>query len=76
MAGKRLTIRIIEDDYVVEAKLNAYRYEVMSRRSPYFRRVDFIYSEAHLVLKAGHSYRVRVNADQQAPRVVKVFAEV
>jgi len=28
------------------------------------------------VLKAGHTYRVRVNSDQTAPRVVKVFAEV
>jgi ribonuclease HI len=76
MNGQRLTIRIIEDELVLEAKLNAYRYEVMSRRSPYFRRVDFIYSDVDLVLNAGHTYRVRVNADQQAPRVVKVFAEV
>jgi ribonuclease HI len=76
MNGQRLTIRIIEDEFVAEAKLNAYRYEVMSRRSPYFRRVDLIYSDADLVLKAGHTYRVRVNAVQHAPRVVKVFAEV
>jgi ribonuclease HI len=76
MNGQRLTIRVIEDDYVADAKLNVYRYEVLSRRSPYFRRVDFIYSEADLVLKAGHTYRVRVNADHRAPRVVRVFAEV
>lgn len=76
MGGQRLTIRIIEDDWIVEANMNTYRYEVMSRSSPYFQKVDIIHSDAELVLQAGHTYRVRVNTDQAAPRVVKVFAEV
>jgi ribonuclease HI len=75
MDGQMLTIRIIEDDWIVEAKMNTYRYEVMSRRSPYFQKVDIIHSDADLVLKAGHTYRVRVNTEQAAPRVMKVFAE-
>jgi ribonuclease HI len=76
MRGQMLTIRIIEDEWIVEAEMNSYRYEVRSRRSSYFQKVDVIYSDADLVLKAGHSYRVRVNSDQIAPRVVKVFGEV
>jgi ribonuclease HI len=76
MEGQRLTIRIIEDEWIVEAKLNTYRYEVLSRRSPYFQKVDVIYSGPDVVLKAGHTYRVRVNTDQTAPRVLKLFAEV
>jgi ribonuclease HI len=76
MEGQRLTICVIEDDWIVEARMNTYRYEVMSRRSPYFQKVDIIHSDARLVLKAGHTYRVRVSADQDAPRVTKVFAEV
>jgi ribonuclease HI len=74
--GQMLTIRIIEDDWIVEADMNSYRYEVVSRRSPYFQKVDIIHSDAGVVLKAGHMYRVRVNADQAAPRVTKVFAVV
>jgi len=76
MEGQMMTIRIIEDDWIMEAKMNTYRYEVMSRRSPYFQKVDIIHSDDKLVLKAGRTYRVRVNADPAAPRVVKVFAEV
>jgi ribonuclease HI len=74
--GQMLTIRIIEDEWIAEAKMNTYRYEVMSRRSPYFRKVDIIHSEPGVVLKTGHTYRVRVNTDQAAPRVTKVFVEV
>ena len=76
MEGQMLTIRIIEDEWNIEAKMNTYRYEVVSRRSPYFQKVDIIHSDADLVLKAGHTYRVRLNADQTAPRVIKVFAEI
>lgn len=76
MEGQRLTIRIIEDEWIVEAKMNTYRYEVLSRRSPYFQKVDVIYSGPDIALKAGHKYRVRVNTDQAAPRVLKLFAEV
>lgn len=76
MNGQMLTIQIIEDEWIIDARMNTYRYEVRSRRSPYFEKVDLIYSDADVVLKAGHTYRVRVNSDQTAPRVVKVFAEV
>lgn len=74
--GQRLTIRIISDEYLTVQKLNKYRYEVMSKASPYFGKVDFIFSDADLYLSAGHAYHVRVNTEIRSPRVVKVFREV
>lgn len=76
MHGQRLTIRVISDEFLRVQKLNKYRFEVLSRASPYFGKVDFIYSEADVYLSAGHTYHVRVNADARAPRVVKIFREV
>jgi hypothetical protein len=74
MHGQRLRIRIISDGFLVEQQLNKARYEVMSKASPHPGKVDFIYSSEYL--SAGHTYDVRVNHDQKAPRVVKVFREV
>jgi hypothetical protein len=76
MHSQRLTIRIITDELLVEHKLNKVKYEVMSKASPYYGQVDIIYSSDDIHLSAGHTYRVRVNDDQKAPRVVKAFGEV
>jgi ribonuclease HI len=76
MHGQRLTIRVISDEYMTVQQLNKYRYEVMSKASPYFGRVDFIFSDASLYLSAGHTYHVRVNTKARSPRVVKAFREV
>jgi ribonuclease HI len=76
MHGQRLTIRVISDEYLTVQKLNKYRYEVMSRASPYFGKVDFIFSDASLCLSAGHTYHVRVNSEARSPRVVKAFREI
>jgi hypothetical protein len=76
MKAQRITIRIIEDRFEPVQRMNRYRYEVLSRASDYFGRVDMIYSPAELHLSAGHAYYVRVNDDTAAPRVVKVFREV
>lgn len=53
-----------------------FKYEVMTKRSPYYGKVDYIWAEAGTPLRAGHIYRVRVNSDTRAPRIVKVLAEV
>jgi ribonuclease HI len=76
MHGQRLTVRIISDEYLPVQKLNKYRYGVMSRASPYYGKFDFIYSEAAILLSAGHTYHARVNSDTAAPRVAKVFREM
>lgn len=76
MRGQRTTIRIITDEYLRTQRLNRYKYEVMSRRSEFYGNVDIIYSDADIYLSAGHTYRVRLNDDTKAPRVIRVFGEV
>jgi ribonuclease HI len=76
MLGQQLTIHLIEEVDQSAQGLVRFKYEVMSRRSPYFGKVDLIWADRGTPLRAGHSYRVRVNGDTQAPRIVKVFAEV
>jgi hypothetical protein len=76
MHGQRLTIRIITDELLVEHKLNKVKYEVMSNASPYYGKVDLIYSAVDVHLSAGHTYHVRVNHEQRNPGVVKVLREI
>ena len=76
MRGQRLTIRIITDEWLPVQKLNKLKYEVISKGSEHRGRVDIIYAPAEIQLSAGHTYHVRLNEDQKASRVVKVFREV
>jgi ribonuclease HI len=76
MRGQMLTIRVISADYMEPQRLNRYRYEVMSKRSDFFQNVDWIFSERHVTLRAGHTYVVRLNNEQGHPRVVRVYREV
>ena len=76
MKGQRLTIRIIEELAQPEQRMVRFKYEVMSKASPYHQRVDYIWDQEGSPLRAHHSYRVRVNDDVQRPRIVKVFGEV
>lgn len=48
----------------------------MTKRSPYFGKVDYIWAERGTPLRANHTYRVRVNDDMKAPRITKILAEV
>ena len=74
LTSQRLTIRIVTDEYLPSHRLSKYRYEVMSKSSPYFRNVDLAFSDQ--VLSAGHTYRVRMGEDTSNPRIAKVFQEV
>ena len=76
MDGQQMTIRLIEELDQAAQGLVRFKYEVMSRRSPYFRKVDVIWAERGTHLRAGHTDRVRLNENTHAPRIVKVFAEV
>lgn len=75
MDGQQLTIRIIEEA-PPSSGLVRFKYEVMSRKSPYYQRVDYIWDDQTSSMRCGHSFRVRVNRDTSAPRIVKVFREV
>jgi len=74
MKGQRITIRIITSEYLPVQKTNKYRYEVMSKISPYYGNIDFLYSTE--LLKAGHIYSVRFNCDDKCPGIRKLFKEV
>jgi ribonuclease HI len=76
MLGQRTTIHVITDEYLGPQRLNKYKYEVMSKASPFRGNVDIAYSVREVYLSAGHTYRVRFNDDTAAPRVVKLYGEV
>jgi ribonuclease HI len=75
MKGQRLTIRIVGAAPVpLKPRLSRYRYEVMSRASPFFRRMDFAFADDP-VLRPHHTYSVRMGTDQGYPQIVRVFGE-
>ena len=74
LSGQRLTIRIVTDERLTVQRCWKYKYEVMSKASPYFGNVDLAYSE--ILLRAGHSYYVRFGEETKNPWIVKVFREV
>lgn len=73
--GQVMDIRIIEAQYLPPPhRRSRYRYEVVDRKSPYFGRVDWV--ESRHEVKRGHTYRVRLNADQRNPRIEEVLEEI
>jgi ribonuclease HI len=76
MLGQQITIRLVEELAQSAQGLVRFKYEVMTKRSPYFGKVDYVWAERESPLRAGHTYRVRVNHDTRTPRIVKVVAEV
>jgi ribonuclease HI len=74
MCGQRVSIRIVTSEYLPVQKLNKYKYEVIAKASKYYRCVDIIYSE--IMLRAGHSYYVKVNNNKLNPRIEKLFKEI
>jgi Ribonuclease HI len=74
LGGQRLTIRIVTDEYLRVQRCYKYKYEVMSKASSFFGSVDVAFSE--LLLRAGHTYYVRMNNNSKNPRIEKLFREV
>ena len=72
--GQRLTVYIVTDVHLKKQRMNYYKVEVLSSRSPYRGSVDMFWS--HHDLRAGHTYSVRLNSDPSQPRIEKVFREV
>lgn len=75
MLGQRLTIRIVTAEAVPLQRLNRYRYEVMSRGSPFYGCIDFAYAE-DTMLRPGHTYYVTMGKDAGYPQIVKCHREV
>lgn len=74
MDGQELNIRIITDKRMREQRLWRYKYEVLPSDSLYAGNVDVIFSE-HL-LRAHHSYLVKVCNEQDNPRIVEIIEEI
>jgi ribonuclease HI len=72
--GQRITLRVVSDCWLREQRIGRYRCEVMSKASPYFGNIDWLYS--YELLKAGHTYYVRLNDETTRPRIEKVFREL
>lgn len=75
MLGQRLTIRIITAEYLRVQRVHRYRYEVISRKSPFLGKVDIAYS-TNGMMRAGHTYHVTMNDDPSYPKIVKCHREV
>jgi ribonuclease HI len=74
MSGQRLTVRIIVTERLNVQKTWKYKYEVVSKKSPFYGNVDLAFS--HLLLRDGHSYFVLMNDDTKNPRILKCYHEI
>jgi ribonuclease HI len=74
MLNQRISIRIINDKYLNLQKCFKYKYEVISKRNPYFGNIDFAYSK--IMLNAGHCYSIRFNDNPHNPTIIKMFKEL
>lgn len=74
MLNQRTSIRIITDEYLILNKCCKYKYEIISKSSPYYGNIDFAYSE--IILNAGHSYSIRFNDNSKNPTIIKMFREL
>lgn len=72
--GQRISIRIISSEYLREQQLAKYRYEVISKGSQYFGKVDLAYS-TH-IMRDAHSYVVTLNRSTENSRILKVIREI
>ncbi len=69
-----MRIKVITDEFLTTQRIYKYKYEVISKGSRYFGRVDVIFSSE--LLKAGHHYEVRVNKQTGNPNIVTVIREL
>jgi ribonuclease HI len=76
MLGQQMTVRLFEELDQSDQGLVRFKYEVVTKRSPYVGKVDYIWADRGTPLRAGRTYCVRVNRNTTAPRIVKVLSEV
>jgi len=74
MRNQRISIRIITDEYLRLSQYFKFKYEVISKNSPHFGRIDFAYSK--IMLDAGHCYSIRFNDNPKNPTIMKMFKEL
>jgi ribonuclease HI len=74
MLGQMMSIRIITSQYLEVQKIWKYKYEVVSKKSVFYKYVDIIYYRD--VLRVGHVYLVRFNKNSDYPQITNVFREI
>lgn len=74
MKGQRIQIRIIGSEHLKTQSTFRYRYEVISKASPYYGCVDFLCTDQNV--NPGHSYYVKLNTEKENPGIEKVFKEL
>lgn len=72
--GQRLTIRIIEVEWMRTRRIWKYRTEVISQYSDYSGNIDRLYSKESL--RDGHIYEVTLNRDANYPKIQKIIKEI
>jgi len=74
MEGQRLSVQVITDEYLSVQKIYRYRFQVISKNSPYYKNIDFAFSKE--LLSAGHCYYIKLNKDNKNPQIVKNYREI
>lgn len=73
MLGQNITLKIISGE-VINRNLHKYRCQVVSKRNPYYQKIDFIYSKK--CLRGNHTFYVHLNENQNLPQILKVIKEI
>jgi len=73
-SGQRISIRIITDTRLPGHHIYRYKYEVISKGSKYYRKVDS--ADSKILLRAGHSYIVTFNKNKYNPQILKLLREI
>lgn len=74
MLGQKIKIRVITSKYLKHHKLFEIRYEVISKRSPYYQNVDIIHSPDSL--RPNHSFEVILGNNKDFPKIERVLKEI
>jgi len=74
MEGQKISIRIDTVQRLKKHKLWRYRYEVISKKSKFYKNAAWITSK--IPLRDGHDYYVRLNENIGNPQIVKLFRKI
>ena len=72
--GQEIELHVIEEVHLDRQKLTKFRCEVMSTDSPYYQKVDWLYSEEPL--QRGHTFLVRLNDNPKKPLITELISEI
>lgn len=74
--GQIVQIRVLEPLWLKVQKLWKYRCEVISADSPYYQRIDWLYSQSFVQLRDGHHYEVQLNDNPRNPMILEMIREL